>query len=224
MEQIESFSEVGGKHTTSAATPHEFYITAHYLIKKYSEDSELLNLFNSLTKSENVVSRAMGLYCLAHVKVEKSVPTLKQHLEDPEQFSFIPYGCIMSKTSLGAFILGLLHNKDWLSATREMSPLLPEHELLRLDLETLVKEDMSDRFVIARNGLKSALEKKVITLDIDEIASTLPDLPLSTVFKGLGTLMDENQEVRVFLQECLEDNKINSNTQKIIDLILKSDK
>lgn len=32
VNQIESFSEVGGKTTSASGTPHKFYLTAHYLI------------------------------------------------------------------------------------------------------------------------------------------------------------------------------------------------
>jgi len=49
------------------------------------------------------------------------------------------------------------------------------------------------------------------------------DLPLSTVIKGLGSLKDENHKVKAFLQECLEDKRIDPDTKKIIELILNSD-
>ena len=194
--ELAALSCVDGAAVSDDGRPGRFYLLSKRILAQGDAA-----LFARLAADERPVTRAMGLYCLARTEGAKAAATLRQHLGDRGRIEYMPGGCLVWTTTVGAFARELLLNADCI-AWREGGPrpLVPEKEHLALELDVLARDECTDLHENAARAVRDAEPP----LDRRKLAALCPGLEAWQVVKALGRTTPR-PELRAFLQRCLKD-------------------
>jgi hypothetical protein len=147
------------------------------------------------------------MLALAQASGKESIPTLKAHLNDRAVIIYQPAGCSSERTTVGGFARSLLFNTHALDDPRPSTPLLPERELIALDIEILARDSTTGIHAEAATGLTEAVSARTVLLRLGVLAEFVPHLQEYEIIKAIGHL-EPGLRRRIFLLECLHDKTL----------------
>lgn len=217
IQQLRKIGLVDGAAVGASPRPGNFYSLIKDFLKKGTEDD-----FIKLTEDENPIVKSMGLLCLAINK--KSINILREHLTDRDKIDYCPLGDIIEGNTVGGFVWELLHNVNLLNLA-EPRPVLPEDQLIGLDIEVLSKDSTISFHIITASTcfpnipvttyfpsssamvLPDFVNEKEVALKLPELKKYAPQLETYQIIKAIGRLGDSNEK-REFLFACVRDESL----------------
>jgi hypothetical protein len=198
---------VGAAYVGIVGEPSEFFEVASQLIGKGKKKD-----FLQLLTEENPIARAMGIVCLVRTEGIKSKDIIKPHLKDRTTILSMPGGCTLIKTTLGAIVWDFFNNINYLGFDVEIKPLLPERELISLNLEMLSGDQYSNFHWKASRKLIDALKNNKIDFLLANLQNICASLSLEDIVKGIGRIKNYDL-IREFLRDVVKNKDLNVNTR-----------
>ena len=110
LRRLKDLKRVSGYAVGYAMVPGAFYTVSLILAEPFDEGQ-----FLEMVRDDNPVVRAMALICLARHDKTRYEETIRSFYADRAEVEYMPYGCIVSHTTLDRLAKSILERPDMLS-------------------------------------------------------------------------------------------------------------
>ncbi|MHC4540586.1 MAG: ankyrin repeat domain-containing protein [Planctomycetota bacterium] len=110
-QHLSGLKTVAGYAVGPSLVPAGFYTISLILSEPFDEDQ-----FLEMARNDNPVIRAMALICLARQDSARYEETIRSFYTDRAEVEYLPYGCILTHTTLGELASSILEHPNRLDA------------------------------------------------------------------------------------------------------------